>query len=628
MRSSVNDIAKDLIKIGAAITAGLGFAGKTLIDVGAKTESLKLRMSSLLGSVAEGNRVFKDMSDFAGKVPFAYEDIMEASTQLSGVLKGGAAEIKATMPMIADLAAVSGLSIQQTTDQVSRMYSAGAGAADLFREKGINAMLGFKSGVAVSAEETKKKLIEAFEDPASKFRGAANKLATTWEGTLSMIGDKWFQMRSTLAEAGVFNYFKSIAHVINDLFGQALDNTKKNAESWSNSIIDGIRYVIDAVGFLADMFRGLSVVWSGLKALFANFITFLLENLQKAHEGLVGFINMIPGIDIEPVALLGEAVLSLKNVTADLNKEFDDMLMKEMPSEKIEAFKMKVEETFIKLQELSAVANEQISSVTEGFVEKTDETLIHLQERTDEWLTGLRENSQTFVDSFFTMVDSTVNSLAAGIAGVITEGKSLADTFKNIAKQVLAQFITMLVKMGIQRMILAVMNKGANTSEAAAGGAKAVALAGANMFASWAGAPWPISLGAPVAAAAAVAGATASLAAGAAAGGSAGATIGGAFHGGTDFVPKEASFLLDKGERVLSPTQNRDLTSFLSEGGGRGVTVTNLNVHIMENATNADSFFQMDEFQIREIVAGPIIKALDTLNDQGIRPVFAERAGE
>lgn len=35
-------------------------------------------------------------------------------------------------------------------------------------------------------------------------------------------------------------------------------------------------------------------------------------------------------------------------------------------------------------------------------------------------------------------------------------------------------------------------------------------------------------------------------------------------HGGLDYVPKEQTYLLDKGERVLSPRQNTDLTNFIN----------------------------------------------------------------
>jgi hypothetical protein len=43
-------------------------------------------------------------------------------------------------------------------------------------------------------------------------------------------------------------------------------------------------------------------------------------------------------------------------------------------------------------------------------------------------------------------------------------------------------------------------------------------------------------------------------------------------HGGLDNVPKESTYLLDKGERVVSPKQNRDLTSFLQSAGNGGIT--------------------------------------------------------
>lgn len=53
--------------------------------------------------------------------------------------------------------------------------------------------------------------------------------------------------------------------------------------------------------------------------------------------------------------------------------------------------------------------------------------------------------------------------------------------------------------------------------------------------------------------------------------------VAGIAHGGLDYVPKESTYLLDKGERVLSPNQNSDLTKFMNKGtnGGSNVTVNN-----------------------------------------------------
>jgi len=43
-------------------------------------------------------------------------------------------------------------------------------------------------------------------------------------------------------------------------------------------------------------------------------------------------------------------------------------------------------------------------------------------------------------------------------------------------------------------------------------------------------------------------------------------SVSGVAHGGLDYVPKESTYLLDEGERVLSPKQNKDLVKFMSEG--------------------------------------------------------------
>lgn len=77
-------------------------------------------------------------------------------------------------------------------------------------------------------------------------------------------------------------------------------------------------------------------------------------------------------------------------------------------------------------------------------------------------------------------------------------------------------------------------------------------------------------------------------------------SVSGIFHGGKDYVPKEATYLLDKGERVVSPRQNQDLTSFLASqremnqynainsnptNGSATVLEPIVNVYVMEGQT-------------------------------------------
>ena len=95
------------------------------------------------------------------------------------------------MEITGNVAAVTGLDFQTTSSQIQRSMSAGIGAADLFREKGVRAMLGFQAGAEVSIEETVAAFNKVF-GKGGKFGNATKELAKTFEGTLSMIGDKIF----------------------------------------------------------------------------------------------------------------------------------------------------------------------------------------------------------------------------------------------------------------------------------------------------------------------------------------------------------------------------------------------------------------------------------------------------
>ncbi len=196
-----------------AITALAGWGIKKIsgsfIDAASTAEGFRVRLKVLLGGIDKGNRLFKLMADYASKVPFTYEEIMGSATALAGVMKNGVNEIARWMPMIGDLAAASGLSIQETTGQVIRMYSAGAAAADMFRERGILSMLGFTAGVKYSAKETQEMMFKAWNSVTSKFKGATNELAGTWKGLMSMFGDAWFKFRNIIMDAGVFDLLKT-----------------------------------------------------------------------------------------------------------------------------------------------------------------------------------------------------------------------------------------------------------------------------------------------------------------------------------------------------------------------------------------------------------------------------------
>jgi len=106
-------------------------------------------------------------------------------------------------------------------------------------------------------------------------------------------------------------------------------------------------------------------------------------------------------------------------------------------------------------------------------------------------------------------------------------------------------------------------------------------------------------------------------------------------HDGMDYIPREGTYLLDRGEKVLSPRQNIDLTNFLDDektrngGGGNRPTAIDagldgeqgnitINIEVLPNATNADAMLSMDKNDWEDIVIDQIMPAMAILKKQGM----------
>ena len=148
---------------GAFVTLGAGLAVKSFVSTGRSIEDLNVRLKQLFGSTQEGAKAFDVMANFAAKVPFSLEQIQEASGNLA-VVAGDADSLAKILEITGNVAAVTGIDFRTAGEQIQRSFAGGISAADIFREKGVRDMLGFKAGATVSAEET----VKAFDNICKK----------------------------------------------------------------------------------------------------------------------------------------------------------------------------------------------------------------------------------------------------------------------------------------------------------------------------------------------------------------------------------------------------------------------------------------------------------------------------
>ncbi len=260
VQGTVDRLRRSLFSLrGVLLGLGIGALAKSFITAADQVEQYNLRLVQVIGSQKEANALFEDMREVAKNVAFEFEDIMDATTNLAAATQGSVKDVKQFMPIILDLAATFGLSVQDVTSQIIRMFSAGANAADLFRQRGVLEALGFQAGVSISASATRKQLIAAFEDPESIFRGTAAKLSKTWTGLMSMLSDSWFEFRNVVMDAGIFNSLKAMASVLDKDMREAVEGVEKGMKDWGETTIVVVEVIAKGLGRIVQVFKAVGL---------------------------------------------------------------------------------------------------------------------------------------------------------------------------------------------------------------------------------------------------------------------------------------------------------------------------------------------------------------------------------
>ena len=314
LKQSVFNLRNALVGIGA------GVAIKSFVDVGRQVESLQIRLKFLFGSVEEGAKAFDVMSKFASKVPFSLEQIQAGAGNLAVVAKDSK-ELAKILEITGNVASVTGLDFQTTAEQIQRSFSAGVASADIFRERGVRDLLGFKAGATVTAEET----AEAFErvfGKGGRFAGATDDLAQTFTGTLSMIGDKIFNFQKTVAD----EFLKGLKQEFGEL-DKALEANQATIDKIARAVGKGLSDAVILAGkgveFISDNFKifkalGMALVVAKISSAFLG----LARSLSLAGVGMLKLNRISKGTGLVAILALGVGALEATGKLEKLFKVF------------------------------------------------------------------------------------------------------------------------------------------------------------------------------------------------------------------------------------------------------------------------------------------------------------------
>ncbi len=312
LKQSVFNLRNALVGLGA------GVAIKSFVDVGRQVESLQIRLKFLFGSVEEGAKAFDVMSKFASKVPFSLEEIQRGAGSLAVVSKD-ADELSKILAITGNVATIAGVDFQTASEQIQRALTAGIASAEIFKERGVRDLLGFKAGATVTAEET----AEAFErvfGKGGRFAGATDDLAITLSGTLSMLGDKLFQFQKVVAEQFLIGLKQEFGAL-----DKALQDNEETIDKVAKAIGKGLSTAVIAVGkgfkFLAENFETIKAIGMGLVV--AKITTSFLKLAIAIGRVRVAMIAFSRVSKTTVIGILAGVGLAVAEATGALDKMFE-----------------------------------------------------------------------------------------------------------------------------------------------------------------------------------------------------------------------------------------------------------------------------------------------------------------
>ena len=490
LKSAVFSVQSALVGIGG------GLVVKSILDVGSNVEQLRLRFAFLFKGVKEGDKAFKGLIDFASKVPFTLEEIQAGAGNLAVVTKN-ADELNEILKLTGNIASVTGLDFRTTAEQIQRSFSSGIGSADLFRERGVRALLGFQAGAVVTVEETKKRFRELFGE-GGEFEKATEVLSTTFAGTLSMLSDKLFKFRLETAQARFFDFVKQGLVEVNKLIEDNSEVLANVGQSLSQGLITATKEII----------IGAAVIIEALKPVFSfvvNSIGNLFDFLQTLPDtvrtfGIIGFLMLggkgkllvlaIGGFLDEIRFKLGEFLQqfaefnqkildtrkSLKLVSKEgfekIKKQNEDILaIAEKLKKPINDLKNEVQETddglgsmtkelrkFLDTLEAKALISkkqvEELLNKLKGSTEETKNLGVELEKVAEGVLETLKKDVESINETIAKGIVGGIKSFSRGVAESIVLGKDLENTMKQIGQRILIEVLATFIQFIIQQKIL------------------------------------------------------------------------------------------------------------------------------------------------------------------------------
>ena len=437
----------------AFIGLGAGVVIKGFVDAGIQIENLEVQLKALFGSAREGKKALKEVTDFASGTPFELKNIQQGITALATVRKKAeenGVSFKELLKITGNTATLLGNDFALASLQVQRSFSAGISSAELFRERGVKGMAGFKEGVRVSVEDSIKTLAKAF-GTGGEFGNLTDELAKTLFGTISNIKDAFFIFQVEVSKG----FFDALKSNLGDLKKTVEDNKKEIAEfglmigSGLSKAINGtakfLKFLKDNITLITEAFR----IFIALKVV--TFFYNLSVAIGVANGAMLGFNATVRK---NLLILTGVAVVSNLDRIINKLKEYAELMGliqgKETPKPDKDKGNNDAElvKKFAKMETLSEAIDRNFKAVFTSFREANETVIKDMQAK-------LSTIGQTIGKS----LSGGIKNFSDAFARSVILGEKLSESFKKMAQQLGVKILSALIEILARKSVELALEK-------------------------------------------------------------------------------------------------------------------------------------------------------------------------
>ena len=434
VRQSVFNLRNAFIGLGA------GLAIRGIVNAGIQVEMLGVQLKSLMGDANAGKKALKDILDFAKTTPFELKNIQQGVTSLATVRKQAAAagiSFHELMVITGNTATLLGGDFALASMQIQRAFGSSIGAADLFRDRGVSAMAGFKAGATYNAKESIKGLKNAF-GTGGEFGSLMGDLAKTLFGTISNLKDGLFRFQVYVAEG----FFGELKKQFGDL-RVAIESNEEKIKNFGRSVGT----------LLSSAIRGASIA---MKA-FADNIKLIVATLKFliALKLIKFFYNLATAIYASRTAMLSFNAATKKNLfilgLAAFVSQLDLIIKK---IKKIMGLTgQDISAKVPKQDDAITIFPKRVETITEAIQRNWESVFSTIREGNSGALADMMAKMTSIGQTIGKGLNQGIKKFSDALAEAVILGKNLEETFRNLVESIMVKMLSFTIELILRKQI-------------------------------------------------------------------------------------------------------------------------------------------------------------------------------